>query len=170
MKPRQQDKHQTQEGQTQEGRTQKGKTLAIKAGLTSSQSFDGMLRIAVDRLLDFLCDAPLTREFPGIRYLAAHDFKKSQQHFIVNIPLENLQTSEVQVIQAGQMLTVVAPRHHENGALKLHWSEGTNGYGTWRRRYRVPTSGNLNTLRVVPGKTGADIVLDETDSIASIAA
>lgn len=159
MKPRQQREHRNFP-----------ETLSSKAGLASRQPLDVNLRIAIDRILDFLCEAPLTREFPGIRYLAAHDFEKSQRHFLVNIPLEGLRTSDVEVLQAGHTLTVVAPGYHENGARKLHWSEGTNGYGTWRRRYRLPESGNPQTLRIVPGKTGAEIVLDETDSIGSIAA
>ncbi len=151
-------------------RQYENQTAPPKAGVTSSPSLEIALRIAMDQLLDFLCEAPLTRNLPGIRYLAPRSFEKTTHHYLVKIPLENARTSDIQLIHAGQTITVIAPGYHENGAAKLHWSEGTSGYGTWRRRYRMPGSANPATVRVVPGRNGAEIVADRSESVLSIAA
>jgi len=129
-----------------------------------------MIQIGINRLLDFLCDAPLTRDLPGIRYLAPYPFEQKQHHFTAAVPLDNVRTSDLRVQRVGDIVTVSAASFHENGEPKLHWSEGTSGYGTWQRRYRLPIEADANSLRVIPGPQGIEIVVNGDSSTTSLAA
>jgi len=148
----------------------KRNTCASKPGVAADQSFDTLIQIAINRLLDFLCDAPMTRELPGIKYRAAHELEDDKHHFTAVIPLKNVSTSTLRIQQAGDIITVLADAFHENGEPKLHWTEGTSGYGTWQRRFRIPVAANPNSLRIIPGPKGIEIILDNDSSGTSLAA